>query len=224
MTKRTVRSGLAPEALELVVQQVARHRVERAERLVHQQHVGVLRQRPRERDALAHAAGELVRPLVAEARRGCTSSSSSSALGRRSALPTPASFSGELDVAARREPREQRGLLEHQRRCGPRTSTRPDVGRSSPATRLSSVLLPQPDAPSRHTNSPGRRRASRRRARAYASPAWPKTFETSSMDDGRTRTPASVGGSPRPTVRCDGVPASRLRCATAVRPLPSGPC
>ena len=62
----------------------------------------------------------------------------------------------ELDVAAHRQPREQRGFLEHERRCGwRRTSTVPDVGWSRPATRLSSVLLPQPDAPSRQTNSPG---------------------------------------------------------------------
>ena len=32
----------------------------------------------------------------------------------------------------------------------------PGVGRSSPAMRLSSVDLPHPEAPSRHTNSPGR--------------------------------------------------------------------
>ena len=35
--------------------------VERAERLVHQQHRGTQHQRTRERDALAHAAGELLR-------------------------------------------------------------------------------------------------------------------------------------------------------------------
>ena len=50
------------------MQEVTRHGVERAERLVHEQHVGVLRQRPRERDALAHSAGELVRSLLPELR------------------------------------------------------------------------------------------------------------------------------------------------------------
>ncbi len=34
--------------------------------------------------------------------------------------------------------------------------TEPAVGASRPATRLSSVDLPQPDAPRRHTNSPWR--------------------------------------------------------------------
>ena len=36
----------------------------------------------------------------------------------------------------------------------PSTSTVPGVGCSRPASRLSSVVLPQPDAPTRHTNSP----------------------------------------------------------------------
>ena len=88
-----------PERLELVVQQVARHRVERAERLVHQQHVGVLRERAGERDALAHAARELVRALVAKSPR-CTISSSS--LAPRAALVArdAGELQRELDVAA----------------------------------------------------------------------------------------------------------------------------
>ena len=66
VTNSTVNDRSAPELLELVVQQVARHRVERAERLVHEQHVGVLRERAGERDALAHAAGQLVRAPIGE--------------------------------------------------------------------------------------------------------------------------------------------------------------
>src|SRR5258708_28710194 len=42
----------APQADELLVQEVARDRVDRTERLVHEQDVGVLRQCPRERHAL----------------------------------------------------------------------------------------------------------------------------------------------------------------------------
>ena len=48
------------------MQQVTGHGVERAERLVHEQQVAALRERPGEGDALAHAAGELVRAPVAE--------------------------------------------------------------------------------------------------------------------------------------------------------------
>src|SRR5262245_15867847 len=44
--------GLAPDVLELVVQQVARDRVERAERLVHEEDVGVLCKGAGEGDAL----------------------------------------------------------------------------------------------------------------------------------------------------------------------------
>ena len=43
------------------MEQVAGHGVEGAERLVHEQHVGVLGEGPGQGDPLAHAAGELVR-------------------------------------------------------------------------------------------------------------------------------------------------------------------
>ncbi len=61
----------------------------------------------------------------------------------------------QLDVLRRGQPREQRRLLEHQRRPAAGTSTVPAVGSSRPATRFSRVDLPQPEAPSRQTNSPG---------------------------------------------------------------------
>jgi hypothetical protein len=43
-------------------------RVERAERLVHQQHRWAIDQRSRDRDALQHAAGELGRQISRECR------------------------------------------------------------------------------------------------------------------------------------------------------------
>ena len=67
VTNRMVEPGLPPDALELVVHDVAGHGVEGAEGLVHQQDVGLLRQRPGQGDALAHAAGQLVGLLVDEA-------------------------------------------------------------------------------------------------------------------------------------------------------------
>ena len=57
---------LGGDPVELVVQHVPGHRVERAERLVHQQHVRVLGERAGQRDPLPHAAGQLVRALGAE--------------------------------------------------------------------------------------------------------------------------------------------------------------
>ena len=55
-----------PDPLQQQVHVAARLRVERSERLVHEQHGGVDRERPRELDAHAHAAGELVRERVLE--------------------------------------------------------------------------------------------------------------------------------------------------------------
>ena len=63
-------AAVAPQPLELVVEHVARHGVERPERLVHQEHVGSLRERAGERDPLAHPARELVRTLLGRTRRG----------------------------------------------------------------------------------------------------------------------------------------------------------
>ena len=53
---------LEPEALELGVERLAGQGVERAERLVEEEHGRVDDQRPRQRRALGHAAGQLPRP------------------------------------------------------------------------------------------------------------------------------------------------------------------
>ena len=53
-------SGRLPDRFELAVEPVARQRVERAEGFVHQQRLRLDRERSREGDALAHAAGKLV--------------------------------------------------------------------------------------------------------------------------------------------------------------------
>ena len=52
------------DALELLVQEVARDRVERGEGLVHEEHRPVLSQGAGQGDALPHAARELVRALL----------------------------------------------------------------------------------------------------------------------------------------------------------------
>src|SRR6266540_849619 len=106
---------VAPESLELVVQQVAGHRVEGAERLVHEQHIGVLRERAGELHALTHTPGELVGQLLVEASQVHQIEQLVDA-----GAPLPpvdlAQPKGQLDVAAHGEPREQCRLLEHQRR------------------------------------------------------------------------------------------------------------
>ena len=79
VTKTIVFRRSLPDPLQLERQLLARERVERRERLVHQQHARLVDQRAAERDALLHAAGELVRARVARTRSRPTSSSSSSA-------------------------------------------------------------------------------------------------------------------------------------------------
>src|SRR5260221_8475064 len=51
---------LLPDAQQLEVHLLARERVERAERLVHEDELGIVDERTRDRGALLHAAGELV--------------------------------------------------------------------------------------------------------------------------------------------------------------------
>ena len=59
-------SVLLPYSQQLALEQHASVRVERAEGLVHQQHLGVVRERAGYRGALAHPARELVRLRVGE--------------------------------------------------------------------------------------------------------------------------------------------------------------
>ena len=61
------RAAGLPDAQELDVESLARHLVERAERLVHEQERGIEGERARDRDALLHAAGELPRWCSREA-------------------------------------------------------------------------------------------------------------------------------------------------------------
>src|SRR6478672_3571407 len=105
--------ALAPDRLELVVEQVAGHGVEGSERLVHEQHRGLGGQGPGQRDALAHAAGELVRAPVGEVAEV---HHIEVLPGAGLAVPAPDSLEPQRcrDVVQRREPREKGRLLEHQ--------------------------------------------------------------------------------------------------------------
>ena len=57
---------IGPQLEQLVLHPAPRERIERGERLVHQQHVRLHRQRPRDGDALFHAAGQRVRIGIRE--------------------------------------------------------------------------------------------------------------------------------------------------------------
>ena len=152
------------DAPDLLAQLHAHLRIERRERLVEQQHARLDRERARERDALLHAAGELVRVAVARVAEpdeleqlpdalppvGLVACRGSSGRTRRSGAP---SCSGRASTPGRPCPC---------RACSgetlvtslPSTTIRPSSGRSKPATSRSAVVLPQPDGPSSERNSP----------------------------------------------------------------------
>ena len=149
-------------------QLLAHPRVERAERLVEQQHARLQRQRARQRDALALAAGELRRVAAAEAveldqvEQLARPASRICAFGGRSPA---ADAQAEGDVLEDGHVAEQGVVLEHeadaalagrQRRStsSPSKRTAPASGTSSPAMMRSSVVLPEPDGPSSATSSP----------------------------------------------------------------------
>ena len=67
VTKTTVEPLGLPDPQQLQVEPLARHLVERSERLVHQQERRIERERPGDRDPLPHAARELPRVVVLEA-------------------------------------------------------------------------------------------------------------------------------------------------------------
>src|SRR5437588_541289 len=97
---------------QLVLELAADERVERRERLVHEQDVRIGRDRPREPDALLHAAGELAAialgPLREPDERELLVDDAPALLGRVAPQLEP-----EADVVAHRSPRQQAELLEH---------------------------------------------------------------------------------------------------------------
>ena len=77
-------AGLRADPQQLVLQPLAGHLVERAERLVHQQQRRVYGQRPGDRDPLLHAAGQLGRVVPGEVGAARPGRASPAARSRRS--------------------------------------------------------------------------------------------------------------------------------------------
>src|SRR5580693_10325100 len=89
--------------------------------------------------------------------------------------------------------------------CPPEVDTSPDVGCSSPATRESSVDLPQPEAPMRQVNSPGATSSDTLSSARTAELPRPNTLDTPvSRTDPST---PSTGGAVRRSVT-----VTRLTC------------
>ena len=141
---------------------VARDRVERAERLVHQQDARIVHERPADRGALAHAARELARQhagefvdlrhaqqLAARAASYCARGSRSSSIGKQHVVAAPCATAAAPGSGTRRRPR---GAAPRPAR--PLIAISPSVGPISPAIIISNVLLPQPLGPSTLRNSP----------------------------------------------------------------------
>ena len=101
-----------PDTQQFRLHDVAGLRIERRERLVHQQHVRVRHQRARQTDPLLHAAGQLVRVMVLEAGQPDHVDEPLAGFAPCVALHAP-QLEAELDVAHHRPPRQQTELLEH---------------------------------------------------------------------------------------------------------------
>ena len=151
--------------LQLELHLLAQLQVERAERLVEEQHARAVDERPRQGDALLLAAA---RAGAACASRGPSSRRELDGLGHTPApisRPRPCARAGRTRRCRPRQVREQRVALEdgvdvalvrRQRRhvALRRGTTGPRVGCSKPPIMRSVVVLPQPDGPSMAKNAP----------------------------------------------------------------------
>ena len=139
--------------------------VQRAERLVEQQHLRLDRERAGERHPLALAAGELRRVALLEARRGRRSRAARRPRASISRLGPLADRQAEGDVVAHGHVLERGVVLEDEadaallrRHAGDVVPAdrrpRPESGVSSPAMMRSSVDLPEPLGPEQRGERP----------------------------------------------------------------------
>jgi hypothetical protein len=153
------------DALQLDLHLLAELQVERAQRLVEEQHAGPVDERPGEGDPLPLAAGELrglALVVALEADHPERVGDPPAAFLLRDLLDEEA----VLDVLRHGHVREQRVVLEHgvdvafERRLAADVLAMEEdpalVGSSKPAIIRSVVVLPEPDGPSIEKNSPSR--------------------------------------------------------------------
>ena len=128
---------LLPNLQDLVLKHRTRQRIERAQRLVEQQHFGLRSQRARHGHSLLHAPGKLTWKLVRgmgelHHRNGLLNTDLALSLG----LARKDLVHGQGDVFPHREPRQQRVVLKHQSAIRPRTADRRTVHRDGTHIRL----------------------------------------------------------------------------------------
>ena len=149
----------APQVADQVEHRGGQRHVERAGRLVAQQHRRRHDGGPRQRDPLPLTAGELPGPATSRPRRAGRPARAP----RRPRLGVAARDMPRAAAAARRSARRPTATASATRRrpgtpsagAGPSTSsTWPEVGFSRPAIARSSVDLPEPLSPTRATDSP----------------------------------------------------------------------
>ena len=156
-------AGLGPDLQQLGLHELARLRVQRRERLIHQQHGRVRRQRPGQIHALLHAAGKLRRIVPFEAAQAHQLDEVFGALAPwwlcRSASAVP-SRSGRCrrwsaTAAGWNAGTPRRGRCPARGPCLP-VNRRPSLLHTAagPATMFSSEVLPQPLGPTMAMNSP----------------------------------------------------------------------
>ena len=154
---------LRPDPQQLPVQPLARHLVERAERLVHQEQRGRERERARDRDPLLHPAGELPRVAFLEAGQLDELDHLLDARVAPRAVP-PGHLERQSDVAGDRAPVVEHRVLEDDpvvavsARLVGGLAVHDDLAGArldQVADDRSNVDLPQPDGPISEMNSPG---------------------------------------------------------------------
>ncbi len=152
------------DRLQLDLHLLAKLQVQRAQRLVQQQHAGTVHQGARQRHPLPLAARQLRRlgvprtpragPCAAPRGRvpGARASAPSGRRARRRRCRRP-TCAGTARSPGRRCSRPDRRAARRSRRV-PCSSTRPSLGCSKPAIMRRVVVLPDPDGPSIEKNSP----------------------------------------------------------------------
>ena len=126
------RRGLGPDAQQLEVEALAGQRVERAERLVEQEHGRPQRERAGDGHALAHAARQLVRTRAGRRRSGRPGRAArrSAPAGRAPGMPASSSGKATLSAASRQGRRRGSWKTKPTRGSGPVTGLAVDRDRA----------------------------------------------------------------------------------------------
>ena len=125
-----------PDALDIGVKLLARQRVERGKRLIHQKHARIRCERARKRDALFHAAGKFVNVCAFESGQSDQFQIISRDIATIPRFQVRLQLQSENDVAENIEPREERRFLKHDEPFATGAGDRFAIGHNRPAVRF----------------------------------------------------------------------------------------